>query len=86
MRSPSASVADAVEQLGTAAVAPLGRCHRKERVTAMADTYTGEIYCLKCKGAKQVSGEITVSDKGRRSAKATCPDCGTKLNKFLPKA
>lgn len=53
----------------------------------MADTFTGEIHCLKCKGKKNVSGaEIIVNDKGRRMAKAKCPDCGSGINKFLPKA
>ena len=52
----------------------------------MADTYTGDIYCLKCKGHKQVTGEIVVNEKGRRSAKATCPTCNGPIFKFLPKA
>lgn len=52
----------------------------------MAETYNGDIYCLKCKGFKQVSGEIVINEKGRRAARATCPDCNKPINKFLPKA
>ncbi|MBU6213719.1 MAG: hypothetical protein KGP01_04665 [Actinomycetales bacterium] len=51
----------------------------------MADSYTGEIYCLKCKGFKQVTGEIIINEKGRRAARATCPTCSKPINKFLPK-
>lgn len=59
----------------------------REKGSFMADTFTGEIHCLKCKGKKNVTGgEIVVNDKGRRMAKAKCPDCGSGINKFLPKA
>ena len=51
----------------------------------MAETYSGEFYCVKCKGKVQTAGEVVVSDTGRKAAKATCPDCNTKLTRFLPK-
>jgi hypothetical protein len=52
----------------------------------MAETYTGEAYCVKCKEKKNFTGEIKVSDSGRRMAQGICPDCGTKLNRILGKA
>ena len=51
----------------------------------MAETYTGEFYCVKCKDKVTTTGDVVVSDTGRKSAKATCPTCGTKLTRFLPK-
>lgn len=52
----------------------------------MAETYEGEIYCVKCKTKREVTGDVMVNDKGTRMAKAQCPVCGTNLTKFLPKA
>ncbi len=52
----------------------------------MADTYTGDAYCVKCKTKKAFTGEIKISESGRRMAQGTCPDCGTKLNRILGKA
>lgn len=52
----------------------------------MADTYEGEFYCVKCKEKRHATGEIVISDSGRRMAKAVCPVCGTKLNRILGKA
>lgn len=52
----------------------------------MAETYTGEFYCMKCKAKRNATGEIKVNDKGTRMAKATCPECGTNLNRILGKA
>lgn len=51
----------------------------------MAETYKGEAYCVKCKEKREFEGEIQEND-GRRMAKGTCPVCGTKLTRFLPKA
>ena len=51
----------------------------------MPETYSGEFYCVKCKTKVTTTGEVAVSDKGRKTAKATCPTCGTKLTRFLPK-
>lgn len=50
------------------------------------DSYTGTIYCVKCKEHRDVTGKIEVNAKGTRMAKAQCPVCGTNLTKFLPKA
>jgi hypothetical protein len=52
----------------------------------MAETYSGEFYCVKCKAKREASGEVHVNDKGTRMAKATCPVCGTNLNRILGKA
>jgi transcription elongation factor Elf1 len=52
----------------------------------MADTYTGEFYCVKCKEKREASGDIKVNEKGTRMAKAVCPVCGTNLNRILGKA
>ena len=48
-----------------------------------------EAYCVKCKKKKEIKGEkeVSVGGKGgtkRRAATGTCPDCGTKMFKFLP--
>lgn len=50
----------------------------------MADTYTGEFYCVKCRDKHEATGHVETNDQGRRAAKAECPECGTKLNRFLP--
>lgn len=52
----------------------------------MADTYTGEFYCVKCKTKREAKGVVSVNDKGTRVAKAQCPECKTNLTRFLPKA
>src|SRR5579883_1897800 len=46
----------------------------------MAETYTGEAYCVKCKEKRHFTGEVKISDSGRRMAQGTCPKCGTKVN------
>lgn len=51
----------------------------------MAETYTGEAYCVKCKEKRHFTGEIKVNDSGRRMAQGTCPTCGTKVNRILGK-
>ena len=53
--------------------------------TTMAESYTGDAYCVKCKEKREFTGEVNEAN-GRRTAKGICPVCGTKLNKFLPKA
>jgi hypothetical protein len=64
--------------------------HREESGTTggptMAETYTGEAYCVKCKEKRHFTGEIKNSDSGRRMAQGTCPTCGTKVNRILGKA
>jgi uncharacterized protein DUF5679 len=52
----------------------------------MAETWSGEFYCVKCKEKRQADGEVRVNDKGTRMAKAVCPVCGTNLNRILGKA
>ena len=47
----------------------------------MAETYSGEFYCVKCKAKREASGEVHVNEKGTRMAKAKCPVCGTNLNR-----
>ena len=49
----------------------------------MAETYAGEFYCVKCKEKREAEGDVVISESGRRMAKATCPVCGTKLNRIL---
>ncbi|MBL7156337.1 MAG: hypothetical protein ISS87_01940 [Candidatus Pacebacteria bacterium] len=46
-------------------------------------------YCVKCKAKREMKSEEEVVIKGkggtkRRAAKGTCPECGTKMFKFLP--
>ena len=41
----------------------------------MAETYSGEFYCVKCKAKREASGEVHVNEKGTRTAKAKCPVC-----------
>jgi hypothetical protein len=52
----------------------------------MAETYTGEAYCVKCKEKRHFTGEVKVNDSGRRMAQGTCPTCGTKVNRILGKS
>ncbi len=52
----------------------------------MVESYTGEAYCMKCKAKKKFTGEVKVSDKGRRMAQGNCPTCNTKINRILGKA
>ena len=52
----------------------------------MAETYSGEFYCVKCKAKREASGDVHVNDKGTRMAKAKCPVCGTNLNRILGRA
>ena len=45
-------------------------------------------YCVKCKEKREMKGakEVTIKGKGgtkRRAATGTCPNCGTKMLKFL---
>jgi len=52
----------------------------------MAEEYTGDAYCVKCKEKRDFTGEVKVSESGRRMAQGICPVCGTKLNRILGKA
>jgi hypothetical protein len=51
----------------------------------MAESYTGDAYCVKCKEKRDFTGEVHETN-GRRMAKGVCPVCGTKLNRILGKA
>lgn len=64
---------------------PRGHPLRPRRIK-VADTYTGEFYCVKCKTKREATGAVSVNDKGTRVAKAQCPECKTNLTRFLPKA
>ena len=45
-----------------------------------------EAYCFHCKTKKTVNNpEITKMKTGMEAVKGTCPDCGGKLYKILPK-
>jgi transcription elongation factor Elf1 len=48
------------------------------------ETYSGQFYCVKCRDHKEATGQVVTTAKGGRAAKAECPTCGTKLNRFLP--
>lgn len=49
------------------------------------ETYKGDFYCVKCREKRETEGNV-VENNGRRMAKGTCPECGTKLNRILGKA
>jgi predicted nucleic acid-binding Zn-ribbon protein len=43
-------------------------------------------YCMKCKAERVVKdAQIVTTKNGRTAAQGTCPVCGTKMFKFLPK-
>ncbi len=43
-------------------------------------------YCMKCKAERVVKDpQIVTTKNGRTAAQGTCPVCGTKMFKFLPK-
>ncbi|MDR1428380.1 MAG: DUF5679 domain-containing protein [Bifidobacteriaceae bacterium] len=51
----------------------------------MAETYSGEFYCVKCKDKRQTEGNVVVTN-GRRMAKGSCPVCNTTVNRIIGKA
>jgi len=51
----------------------------------MAESYSGEAYCVKCKEKRQFDGHVEETN-GRRFAKGVCPVCGTKVTRILGKA
>jgi hypothetical protein len=59
---------------------------REIKEAVMAETWSGEFYCVKCKEKREAEGEVRVNDKGTRMAKAVCPVCSTNLNRILGKA
>ena len=46
-----------------------------------------KFYCVKCKESKEVpESKVKYEMKnGRRMAMAKCPDCGTRMVRFVPK-
>ncbi len=49
-----------------------------------------EAYCVKCKAKKEIQNAQEVEFKGkggtkRKALSGTCPSCGTKMFKILPK-
>ncbi|MFC1881594.1 DUF5679 domain-containing protein [Thermodesulfobacteriota bacterium] len=43
-----------------------------------------EGYCVKCRKKQKIkNGTVEKTAKGKPMAKGTCPDCGTKVNRFL---
>lgn len=64
---------------------PLGTNNCQEEPVSN-DTYSGKFYCVKCKDHREAEGAVSVNEKGTRIAKAKCPECGTNLTRFLPKA
>ena len=75
------------EASATASVAPERniRCVDEQEDSTMAESYTGDAYCVKCKEKRDFTGEVHETN-GRRMAKGICPVCGTKLNRILGKA
>jgi hypothetical protein len=49
----------------------------------MADTYNG--YCVKCREKRDFQGEVKTLENGSRAAQGSCPVCGTKMTRMLPK-
>lgn len=52
----------------------------------MAETWSGDFYCARCKEKREVEGEVKVDGKGTRLARAECPVCGASLDRLLGKA
>ncbi|HNT76048.1 MAG TPA: DUF5679 domain-containing protein [Anaerolineae bacterium] len=45
-----------------------------------------EGYCVKCHKKQQVKdGAVKETTNGRQMAQGICPECGTKVTRFLPK-
>lgn len=57
------------------------------QVLSCKEEYSVDVdaYCMKCKTSRKMKDaqEVTM-ENGRRAAKGTCPECGTKMTKFLP--
>ena len=49
----------------------------------MAESYSGEAYCVKCKEKREFTGEVVVSASGRRMAQGICPVCGTYVATYM---
>jgi hypothetical protein len=49
----------------------------------LADTYNG--YCVKCRAKRDFEGEVKELKNGSKAAQGSCPVCGTKMTRMLPK-
>ena len=44
-----------------------------------------EGYCVKCRKKQEVKdGKVTETSKGRPMVQGVCPECNTKVTRFLP--
>ena len=66
---------------------PTVKCVRPDEneEVPMAESYSGEAYCVKCKEKRHFDGHVEETN-GRRFAKGICPTCGTKVTRILGKA
>jgi hypothetical protein len=55
-----------------------------ERREQMAETYNG--YCVKCREKRDFEGEVVELANGSKAAQGSCPVCGTKMTRMLPKS
>jgi hypothetical protein len=43
-----------------------------------------EAYCVKCRKKRNIkNGTVKETSNGRKMAQGTCPECGTKVTRFL---
>jgi hypothetical protein len=46
-----------------------------------------QAYCVKCRKTQTIANATVIeAANGRRMAQGTCPECGTKVTRFLPNA
>lgn len=45
-----------------------------------------EGYCVKCREKRSFEGEVVTFKNGTKAAQGTCPTCGTKMTRMLPKS
>ncbi len=64
---------------------PTAAAVERQEEGPMAEEYTGEAYCVKCKEKREFTGHVEETN-GRRFAKGICPVCGTKVTRILGKA
>lgn len=44
-------------------------------------------YCVKCKAKKEISeAQEVITKRGTKALTGKCPDCGTKMFRFVPKS
>jgi len=58
--------------------------HDTTREDPMAESYSGEAYCVKCKEKREFTGDVHETN-GRRMAKGKCPVCDTTVTRILGK-